>query len=157
MSGGVATAVGWEHPYWAMVAAVAVLSGPDRASRMTRSVHRVAGTLVGVGVSAAILAARPEGVWAVLVIVALQVATELFVARNYAVALFFLTPLALLMGQLVHASPVGPLLRDRLIETVLGAVVAVVVLLRVPDVLRPGRRARSDRDSGVEDGHDITG
>ena len=138
VAGSIATAVGWEHPYWAMVAAVAVLSGPDRESRLNRSVHRVVGTLFGVGVAAVILSIHPRDVWAVLFIVVLQSLTELFIGRNYALALLFLTPLALLMGQLAHDSPVGPLVRDRLFETVLGAIVAVVVLLLVPDVLRRG-------------------
>lgn len=135
LSGGIATASGWEHPYWAMVAAVAVLSGPDRASRLSRSTHRVVGTLLGVGVAAVILPLHPVGVWAVVLIAALQVLAELFVGRNYAFALLFITPLALLMGQLVHPTPVGQLLVDRLLETILGALVAVAVLLLVPDSL----------------------
>ena len=132
VAGGLATALDWQHPYWAMVAAVVVLSGPDLLSRLTRGVQRVVGTLLGLGVAAVILQWGPQGVVAVLVIVVLQVLTELFVGRNYAVALLFITPLALLMGQLAHASPTVPLLRDRLLETVLGALVGAVVLLRRP-------------------------
>lgn len=142
VSGGIATALGWAHPYWAMVASVVVLSGPDLRSRVTRGLHRVVGTLLGLGVAAAVLALQPTGVTAVLVIVLLQVLTELVVGRNYAVALLFITPLALLMGQLVHPTPVGPLLRDRLLETVVGAVVAVAVLLVVPDRLGSPTRSR---------------
>jgi len=131
-----ATGLGWEHPYWAMVAAVTVLSGPDLASRLTRGLHRVVGTTLGVAVAAPILLWSPDGAGAVLVIVVLQVLTELVVGRNYAVALLFITPLALMMGQLAHAAPTGPLLRDRLLETVLGAGVGAVVLLLIPDRLR---------------------
>ncbi|OFE18710.1 hypothetical protein BA895_00465 [Humibacillus sp. DSM 29435] len=136
VAGGVATALDWQHPYWAMVAAIAVLSGPDRSSRLTRSVHRVIGTFIGIGVAALLLSLDVNGVVAVLVIAALQVLAELFVARNYAVALLFITPLALLVGQLVRPAPAGPLVRDRLLETVLGAAIAVAVLLVVPDRLR---------------------
>ena len=136
VAGGVATALDWQHPYWAMVAAVVVLSGPDLLSRLTRGVQRVVGTLLGLGVAAVILQWGPQGAVAVLVIVVLQVLTELFVGRNYAVALLFITPLALLMGQLAHTSPTVPLLRDRLLETVLGALVGAVVLLLVPDRVR---------------------
>lgn len=136
VSGAIATGLGWEHPYWAMVAAVTVLSGPDLASRLTRGLHRVVGTTLGVAVAAPILLWSPDGAGAVLVIVVLQVLTELVVGRNYAVALLFITPLALMMGQLAHAAPTGPLLRDRLLETVLGAVVGAVVLLLIPDRLR---------------------
>ncbi len=135
-SGAFATALGWEHPYWAMVASVVVLAGPDRASRLARGTQRVVGTLLGVAVAAALLPRAPhQGAGAVVVVAALQVLAELFVGRNYAVALLFITPLALMMGQLVAPSPVGPLLRDRLFETVLGALVAMVVLLVVPDRL----------------------
>jgi uncharacterized membrane protein YccC len=136
IAGGIATGLGWQHPYWAMVAAVTVLSGPDLTSRLTRGVNRVVGTTLGLAVAAPILLWAPQGVWAVLVIVVLQVLTELVVGRNYAVALLFITPLALMMGQLVHTAPAGPLLRDRLFETVLGALVGALVLLLVPDRLR---------------------
>jgi len=140
-AGAVATALGWEHPYWAMVAAVVVLAGPDLASRLVRGLQRMLGTLLGIGVAAAVLARSPhQGVWAVVVIAALQVLAELFVGRNYALALLFVTPLALMMGQLIAPAPTGPLLRDRLLETVLGAVIAIAVLMVVPDRL-PRHRA----------------
>jgi hypothetical protein len=141
VSGTIATAFGWKHPYWAMVASVVVLSGPDLRSRVTRGLHRVVGTLAGLAVAAVVLSREPQAVVAVVVIGVLQVLTELVVGRNYAVALLFITPMALLMGQLAHPSPIGPLLRDRFVETVVGAVVAVVVLLLVPDRLgRPPAR-----------------
>ncbi|MBO1756629.1 FUSC family protein [Allobranchiibius sp. CTAmp26] len=136
IAGAIATGLGWAHPYWAMVAAVVVLAGPDFRSRITRGTHRVIGTLLGAVIAAVILSFHPQGVAAVLVIVVLQVVTELFVGRNYALALLFITPLALMMGQLVHPTPVAQLLRDRLLETLLGAAIAMVVLVIVPDRLR---------------------
>ena len=143
VAGAFATAVGWEHPYWAMVAAVVVLAGPDLASRVVRGLQRIVGTLLGIGVAAAVLTGSPQhGVWAVVVIAALQVLAELFVGRNYALALLFVTPLALMMGQLIAPSAVGPLLGDRLLETVVGSLAAMAVLLLVPDRL-PRRRTAS--------------
>ncbi len=139
-AGALSTGLGWEHPYWAMVAAVVVLAVPDLASRLVRGLQRMVGTLLGIGIAAAVLArSHRQGVWAVVVIAALQVLAELFVGRNYALALLFVTPLALMMGQLVAPSPVGPLLGDRLLETVVGSFVAMAVLLVVPDRL-PRRR-----------------
>ena len=107
VSGAIATGLGWQYHYSAMVAAVTVLSGPDLASRLTRGLHRVVGAVLGLGVAAPIRGWAPQGVVAVLVIVVLQALTELVVGRNYAVALLFITPLALMMGQLVHTSPGG--------------------------------------------------
>ena len=133
VAGAVATAVGGSHPYWAMVAVCAVMGAPDLTGRLTRGLHRVVGTLVGVGVAALILPLHPRGVWAVLVIVALQVGAELLVGRNYALALLCVTPLALMMGQLAHEVPLRPLLTDRALETVFGAAVGIAALFLIPD------------------------
>ena len=58
-----------------------------------------------------------------------------------------------MMGQLVHAAPPGPLLRDRLLETVLGALVGAVVLLLVPDSSRTGRGWSPRRGGGSRRRH----
>lgn len=64
-----------------------------------------------------------------LVIAALQVGAELLVGRNYGVAMLCVTPLALLMGQAAQPRPPAELLFDRGVETIIGAVVGVVVVL----------------------------
>jgi uncharacterized membrane protein YccC len=65
----------------------------------------------------------------VLVVVCLQIATELVVGRNYGLAMLFITPMALLMGQVAAPQPAVDLLRDRGVETAIGAAVAVLVVL----------------------------
>ena len=70
---------------------VVVLAGPTWLA--VRGLQRILGTLLGV-VAAAVLAWSPQRRGAVLVIAALQVLAELFVGRNYALALLFVTPLA---------------------------------------------------------------
>ncbi len=62
-----------------------------------------------------------------MVVVVLQAAAELWVGRNYAIALVAVTPLALLMVQLVSPVPVGTLVFDRAVETVIGVIVGVAV------------------------------
>jgi uncharacterized membrane protein YccC len=112
-----------------MVAAIVAVTGSDTAARLTRAVHRIVGTLAGVLFTAAILAPHlPVG--ALIVIIGLlQFATELVVGRNYALAVLFLTPLALIMGSLAQPVSISVLLHDRTIETVLGAAVGVVISL----------------------------
>ncbi|TWP35757.1 FUSC family protein [Leekyejoonella antrihumi] len=146
IAGGIGMAMGGTHPYWAMVAVVVAMSGPDLRSRLTRASHRVVGTLVGLLVAAAILSPHPTGLAAVGVIAVLQVAAEMLIGRNYSLALLAITPLALMMGQLAHPVAVGPMLADRFLETLLGATVGVVALL-VPDYF-PGRRSRSRAPQG---------
>ena len=53
----------------------------------------------------------------------------MFVARNYGFAMIFVTPLALMMSTLVAPVPIGPLLRDRAIETLVGAAIGLALTL----------------------------
>lgn len=116
-----------------MVAAVVPMAAADASGRLVRAAQRVIGTALGLVLAVALLPLHPRGVVAVLVIVALRIAAELLVGRNYALALIFVTPLALMMGQLVHESPITPLLRDRALDTAVGVVVAAVLTLLTRD------------------------
>lgn len=129
VAGALATVAGIGHPYWAMVAAAAPLTVRGRDHQALRAAHRIAGTVVGLATAAPLLHLGLEPVPLVLVVVALQVVTELLVGRNYGLALLFITPMALLMGQLGASRPPGELLLDRGIETVVGALVACALLL----------------------------
>jgi uncharacterized membrane protein YccC len=129
IAGVVSTATGLGHPYWAMVAAVAATSGADATARIVRGGHRVLGTLAGLVLAAGILALPLPPLATIGTAVLMQVLAELFVLRNYGLALVFVTPLALLMVALAHAVDPGILLRDRLVETLLGAAVGFAVTL----------------------------
>lgn len=135
VAGLISTFFGGSHPSWAMVAVVATLTGPRRDAQIIRGAHRVIGTLVGVFVAWPVLQTHPSPVVMVVLIMVLQMAAELLVGRNYAVALLAITPLALLMGQLAAPRPVGAVLMDRAAETALGALVALAMLV-------PWRRLR---------------
>ena len=117
------------HWYWAMVGAVAAVGGAHVTARLIRGVQRLVGTLLGVLIAAGLLALDLPPWIVLLVAVALQAGAELFVGRNYGIAMLFITPLALLMVSL--ASPVAPemLLRDRVIETVIGVAVGTLVAI----------------------------
>ncbi|MCW3843613.1 FUSC family protein [Micromonospora yasonensis] len=132
LAGGTATAVGIGHPYWAMVAAVAPLSAEGLTAQLVRAAHRILGTLLGLLISAVLLAPHLSAYATVLVVAVLQIVTELLVGRNYGLALLFITPMALLMGQLAVARPAGPLLFDRGVETAIGAVIGGAIVLGEP-------------------------
>lgn len=129
LAGSVATAAGIGHPSWAMVAAVAPLSVSDTAGQLLRAAHRVAGTFVGLLLAAALLDLHLSGGALVLVVVLLQVVTEMLVVRHYGLALVVITPLALLMTTLSGGAPGAGLLRDRAVETVVGVLVGCGVAL----------------------------
>ncbi|MCW3814227.1 FUSC family protein [Micromonospora sp. DR5-3] len=132
LAGGTATAVGIGHPYWAMVAAVAPLSVQGVTAQLVRAAHRILGTLLGLLTSALLLAPHLSAYATVLVVAALQIVTELLVGRNYGLALLFITPMALLMGQLAVARPTGQLLFDRGVETAIGAAIGGLIVLGEP-------------------------
>jgi uncharacterized membrane protein YccC len=138
LAGGAATAVDIGHPYWAMVAAVAPLSAPGLSSQLVRAGHRIIGTLLGLLTSAVLLALTLGPLGTVLLVAGLGIVTELVVGRNYGLALLFITPMAMLMGQLADPRPIGPLLFDRGVETVIGASIGGLIVL-VEQLLR--RRA----------------
>jgi uncharacterized membrane protein YccC len=128
VAGAVATLAGIGHAYWAMVAAVAPLTARGFRHQLLRAGHRIVGTLLGLVLSAGLLA-RPLGpVATVLLVGVLQIVTELLVGRNYGVALLFITPMALLMGQVAARHPTYDLVSDRGLETVIGAGVAIAVI-----------------------------
>jgi hypothetical protein len=129
LAGGVATAVGIGHPYWAMVAAVAPLSAPGLTSQLVRAGQRIIGTLLGLLTSAVLLAPTLGPLGTVLLVACLGIVTELVVGRNYGLALLFITPMALLMGQLADPRPIGPLLAHRGVETVIGASIGGLIVL----------------------------
>ncbi|MGA1836924.1 FUSC family protein [Herbiconiux sp. 11R-BC] len=146
VAGAIPTLSGLGHPYWAMVAATATLGGADAAAQFVRAGHRLLGTLLGIVLAAALLtfplASMP--LLAIGVVVVLQVGAELFVGRNYGLAMVFVTPLALLMTELAHPTGTAGLLLDRTVETVLGVAVGVGVIAAI-HLARRAHRARRAR------------
>ena len=141
-AGSIATMLGIGHNYWAMVAATVPLVGATFRHRIHRGISRMLGTFGGLGITAVILFAGLAPWQLVLVIALLQCGAELFIARNYALAQVVITPLALLSTELSHSSDPSALIRDRAVETVIGALVGMglVLLLQLKANL-----ARADR------------
>lgn len=127
LAGLVATGAGIGRPYWAMVSAVVPLVARDLGVQLTRGLHRVIGTGLGLILAWLLLHHDLPGLALVVVVAALQAGAELLVGRNYALALLCITPLALMMVHLVAPVPTGTLLADRGLETLIGAVIGVTI------------------------------
>lgn len=129
VAGALALACDVGRPDWAVITAAMVLhQGPDRVLGSYRGLHRFAGTVVGLGVLAAVVWAAPTAVALVVVVAVLLAGTEEYLVRNYGVAMVFITPLALLLGGAGVPHDFAVVARDRLLETVIGVLVAVAVL-----------------------------
>ncbi|WP_314212804.1 FUSC family protein [Pseudarthrobacter equi] len=121
--------LGFGHNYWAMVAAVVPLVGHTTRHRIRRGVQRIVGTVLGLLVLAAVLLLGLEPWQTVLVMALCQFGAEMFIIRQYLLAQVFVTPLALISTLLVVPASPSALLRDRIIETVIGAAVGIAVVL----------------------------
>ncbi|WP_285241061.1 FUSC family protein [Pseudarthrobacter sp. MEB009] len=147
-AGSVGVISGSGHPHWAMAAAAVPLAGADLPSSVRRGIHRIVGTFVGLAVTAAVILPGPwsvaalvpgnEAVLLALLVIVFQFATELFMTRHYGLAMVWFTPVILLMTQL--AAPADPtvLIAERAVETLVGALVGIAVVVAVR---RPGTRS----------------
>jgi hypothetical protein len=165
-AGSLGVLTGSGHPHWAMAAAAVPLAGADLPSSVRRGIHRIVGTFVGLAVTAVVLLPVPwslaglfpgrQALVLALLVILFQFTTELFMARHYGLAMVSFTPVILLMTQL--ASPIDPaiLILERGVETLVGALVGILVvvavrrsgtrtpaaLLGLPPLLRLPRRPR---------------
>lgn len=139
--------LGFGHNYWAMVAAVVPLVGHSTRHRISRGIQRILGTVVGLLVLAGVLLLNLEPWQMVLMMALCQFGAELFIIRQYLVAQIFVTPLALSATMLMGPASPGGLLRDRIVETVIGATVGIAVVL-APAVLAR-IRSRTQPPGGV--------
>ncbi|MDF7811477.1 FUSC family protein [Hymenobacter sp. YC55] len=120
--------LGAYRSYWVVLSTVAVLqSSPSRKLTSIRAVHRVVGTLLGIGLFELVAFFRPIGFGVVALLMLLQAATEVVVARNYALALLFITPLALTNSTIGHAGSTLVTVQGRLLDTLLGAGIALAI------------------------------
>lgn len=137
IAGCVGYMVGLSHSYWAMVAANAIVVGPNMYARFYRGVQRTVGTFVGVLITAFFVSMHPDQWHMAVLVIVFQFLAEIFVLRNYGFAMLFVTPLALFMIQLAKPLTSYELLTDRMLETAIGAVVGMLAVLvtRSPDKL----------------------
>ena len=105
------------------------------------------GTLLGVGLFAIIAVFEPGGVVLALLLAGLQFVIELLVTRNYGLALTLITPLALIISTYGSDQDVLSIVRERTIDTVLGAGIAVAIIL----LTVAARRIRTRRGEAPED------
>jgi len=117
-----------QKPYWAAVTCVAVMQGATLRASLSRNIHRILGTVIGLGLTALLVPILMMG-WSVAAAVAiLTFLVEATIVRHYAIAAVFFTPLAILLAESSGAITMntGVLIQARLIDTIVGALFAVV-------------------------------
>lgn len=129
LAGGIALLLDNAHAYWAAAFAILVVQmGGTRTSQHHRALQRTVGTANGLVLFAAILALDLSHWWLVALVILLQGLVELLVTRNYAAAVTFITPLALMISTQVTTMDTATIILDRGLDTLIGVGSAVVVL-----------------------------
>ena len=117
------------HPYWAILTTTIIVHAwTSRISMTRRAVARALGTVVGVLVFAGITLLEAPAWVDVAIMIACMIALNLVVMSNYTIGVMFITPMALLSADLGNSAPPLQLASDRVIETLIGAVLAVLVI-----------------------------
>lgn len=117
----------FQNTYWISISAVAIIQGRNFEHVRQRNMHRILGTFIGLGVAWLILLFDPEKIQMIIIITVLQFIIELFIVRNYGLAVIFITPLTILLaeaGSEMHHH-VGKLMQARLLDTVIGSLIGL--------------------------------
>ncbi|WP_346086029.1 FUSC family protein, partial [Streptomyces thermocarboxydus] len=139
LAGYVSLALGADRPYWALVTAASLYQA-NVTLTWSRAVQRVVGNLVGVLLFAAVTPVAQLGPLAlVLCILACNFGAEALIGRNYWLGSVCVTPLALLVTELPGYQPTGELVADRVVDTLIGALVGFAAAVAVTN-RRAGRR-----------------
>ena len=117
------------HHYWAMVTVAAIFANPGALVSFERLVHRVVGTLAGVGFAAALFGGQPPTLFVIIVCVLCSFTVEAVIGTHYGVGLAFITPLAIGAANLGLTTEWETLFVDRSRETFIGAAVTFVIIL----------------------------
>ncbi len=113
-----------QRSYW-VVLTVAIVLKPDLGSVFARAVQRGIGTIIGAVLGAVILILVPYGPWLLLPFGVLAALLPYGRSRNFGLMAVFLTPLVVVLIDLLV--PGGwHLALDRLLDTVLGCAVALL-------------------------------
>ncbi|MFD6321713.1 FUSC family protein [Streptomyces sp. NPDC058442] len=143
LAGYASLAVGVGRPYWALVTAASLYQA-NLSLTWSRTVQRVVGNLVGVLIFAAVAPIAHLGPLAlVLCCLVFNFGAEALISRNYWLGSVCVTPLALLITEFPGYQDTGPLVTDRVVDTLIGALVGFVAALAVTN-----RRA-GDRVEGA--------
>ncbi|KOU63258.1 membrane protein [Streptomyces sp. MMG1533] len=131
LAGYASIALGVGRPYWALVTAASLYQA-NLTLTWSRGVQRVVGNLVGVLLFAAVAPLAHLGPAAlVLCCLAFNFGAEALISRNYWLGSVCVTPMALLITEFAGYQQPGRLITERIVDTVVGALVGFVAAVAV--------------------------
>ncbi|KOX04428.1 membrane protein [Streptomyces sp. NRRL B-1140] len=133
LAGYASLALGIGRPYWALVTAASLYQA-NITLTWSRTVQRVVGNVVGVLVFLAVVPLAQLGpVALVLCCLACSFGAEALISRNYWLGSVCVTPMALLITEFAGHQEPRTLMTERVVDTVVGALVGFVAAVAVTD------------------------
>ncbi|MGW3097629.1 FUSC family protein [Streptomyces sp. NPDC001102] len=131
LAGYASLALGVGRPYWALVTAASLYQA-NLTLTWSRGVQRVVGNILGVLLFAAVAPLAHLGQPAlVLCCLAFNFGAEALIGRNYWLGTVCVTPMALLITEFNRYQAPGELITERVVDTVVGALVGFLVAVAV--------------------------
>lgn len=117
-----------EKPYWIPISCAAVMQGASRYHIWQRTFHRILGTFLGMGLVWGLLWISNSMMMLCIYIILLQLIVEFLVVRNYALAVIFITPLAIFLSEAGDPLLNMPelLVELRLKDTLIGSFIGAI-------------------------------
>lgn len=127
--------------YWIPLSCVAVMSGASMIATFHRALQRSIGTFIGIIIASCILYFKPSGYPIALFILCFTATIELFIVKNYGLAVIFITPNALLLAETITGGEFSffHFSTARMIDVVIGSAIGLL------GVILMGKRSASVR------------
>ncbi|MFB8245140.1 FUSC family protein [Streptomyces sp. NPDC055952] len=133
LAGYASLALGIGRPYWALVTAASLYQA-NLTLTWGRAVQRVVGNVAGVLVFLAVVPLAHLGPAAlVLCCLAFGFGAEVLISRNYWLGSVCVTPMALLITEFAGYQAPAELMKERVVDTVVGALVGFAAAVVVTD------------------------
>ena len=127
--------------YWIPLSCVAVMAGSSMVATFHRALQRSIGTFIGILIASCILYFKPSGYPIALFILCFTATIELFIVKNYGLAVIFITPNALLLAETITGGEFSffHFSTARMIDVVIGSAIGLL------GVILMGKRSASVR------------
>lgn len=117
-----------QNPYWIPISCAAIMQGASLYHVWQKTIHRIVGTFIGLGLSWLLLSVTKTPLAICLSIIVLQFIIEILVVKHYALAAIFITPMTILLAEAGNPLLDNPnmLISSRFLDIVLGSFIGAI-------------------------------
>lgn len=130
-----------DKPYWLPISCMAILQAMSLRVVYQRTIQRILGTMIGLLICWVVMKNEPSNLQILILFFCLQFLIEIFIVRNYVLAVIFITPLTVFLADLGTAQVLSPnaLIATRFFDIIIGSLygAAMGVLLHKDHIRKP--------------------